>query len=167
MSQFLEQVITCLQTENTKEKLQDCIGFAGDLLGRSVSSSYISGFAEIDSENVTVAESEKIKQSLLDVLNRISDMDIAKSVIWALRKSGDSSLKEVYINYLHNWLQTLLLYNSGVFQALLALDDIDEDVLEWNAGSMPEFTSQSLMDVDKNIRQARRYLTKHDIVVPW
>jgi hypothetical protein len=167
MSNYLDQIIVCLQTESDKEKLQDCIGSAGDLLGGLRSKNYVSGFPEIDSENLAVEDGEIIKQTLIDLTNRITDADIVKSVIWALRKSGDSSLKNLYIEYLQKYLQMLLLYNSGVFQILLALGDIDEDTFEWDLDLSSEFTTQSLMEVDKNIRQARSYLEKNNIVVPW
>lgn len=164
MAELVKKTINCLLNESDVAKIQDNIIIAGDLLARSVSVHNNSGFPQIDAEIVTKEEGEQIKQALLDVLSRHSNTEITNGVIWALRKGYDPSYKDLYLKHLKESLEMLMVYNSIMCQSLLALGDIDPDVFEWDLDGT---TTQGMMDVDKNIRQARKYLRKHNIVVPW
>jgi hypothetical protein len=50
-----------------------------------------------------------------------------------------------------------------VFQLLIALDNIHEDVFERDEHGR---TSQGALNVEKNIRQSQNYLLQHDGIVP-
>jgi hypothetical protein len=168
MSELIDRVLRHLTIENSreetsKENLQDYIRLAGDLLGRLFSEDYHSGFSEIDSERPSVEEGKKIKEALIKLAD-LNDDEINVAVIWALRKSNDNSFKDFYLKYLHSSLKTLLLHNSIVFQALLALSDIDEDAQKYDADDTP---LGRITDIENNVFNARRFLKKCNIIVPW
>jgi len=85
-------------------------------------------------------------------------------IIDALGSTRDESLKQLYVDYLARYLRLLKDSNRVVYAALLALREIGEPVNERGPDGA---SSQSLIDVDRNIRQAHKYLEKHQIIVPW
>jgi hypothetical protein len=65
---------------------------------------------------------------------------------------------------LERGVRLLVEGNRLVFQALCCLDDVGQKVFEREKGGG---TSQSLTDVEKNLRQARGYLAKRGVLIPW
>ena len=160
MGELARKIIKQIETATTPVDLNDCVWIAGDLLFKLKATYFHSGFEEIDREEVTEAECDQIKQALLGLLNRISDPGCIGSIIQALGKSHDESLKELYVSKLAEHLKKLLAHNFAVYSALYALDGMGEDVY----GDTP---SQGTTQVDQNIRQARKYLETHNVILPW
>ncbi len=80
-----------------------------------------------------------------------------------MAKSYDPALKDFYIAHLHTSLSRLKEQHSLIFQLLIALDNIHEDVFERDEHG---HTSQGSWNVEKNIRQSQNYLLQHGIIVP-
>ena len=164
MGNLTKSVIERMNSAKTVEDLEGWIWKASDLLAKSHFREYHSGFAEIDDEVVSSDERGQLRSALLEALNRNSDPRFVSQIIDALGSTRDESLKHLYVDYLTRYLRQLKASNGVVYAALQALSEIEEPVYEQN----PDGTSsQSLVDVDKNIRQAHRYLEKNQIVVPW
>jgi len=160
MGELTKSVIERMKSAMVAEDLDDWVWKAADLLARARSAGYRSGFAEIDDEAVSPEERDELRQALLDALTRNADPGFVSPIIWALGKACDESLKQLYVDYLARYLESLKASNGVVYQALIALDNIGEPVRERN----PDGTSsQSVIDVDKNIRQAPRYLKGNQI----
>jgi hypothetical protein len=164
MGNLAKSVIERMKSAKTVEDLDGWVWKASDLLAKSHLKEYHSGFAEIDDEMVSPDESDQLRSALLEALNRNSDPRFVSQIIYALGSARDESLKQLYVDYLARYLQQLKGSNSVVHAALLALSEIDEPVYERSSDGT---SSQSLIDVDKNIRQAHQYLEKHQIIVPW
>jgi hypothetical protein len=85
-------------------------------------------------------------------------------IIWALAKSGDRAYVPEIAAQLRRGLQLLLDGNALLFHALCSLEDLGEHVYERDQTGR---SSQSVDEVGKNVRQARAYLEKHGILLPW
>jgi hypothetical protein len=159
-----ESVIERMKLAKTAEDLEGWIWKASDLLAKSHFKEYHSGFAEIDDELVSSDERDQLRSALLEALKRNSDPRFVSPIIDALGRTRDESLKQLYVDYLARHLRQLKDSNGVVYAALLALSEVDESVYERRPDGS---SSQGLVNVDKNIRQAHRYLEKHQIIVPW
>lgn len=163
MGTLTQQVIHHLQQIERADDPQQIIRQAADLLGKSVSSSYISGYDDIDAEQITAAEGEQMKQALVRIVQSSPDPELLRSAVFALAKSYDPALKDLYIAHLQTSLSRLKDQNALVFQLLIALDNIHENVFESDEHGR---TSQGALNIEKNIRQSQNYLLQHDIIVP-
>ncbi len=164
MSELIEKIVAQLNSASTVEDLDGCAWVAGDLLEKAHSQNYLSGFEHIDREEVSEADAQRIQTALLEALPRNSDGKFVGCILSALSVSQDKSLKRVYEENLVQHLRKLKASNSAVYSALQGLDTLGESVYEVNPGGG---SSQSLIDVDKNIRQAHKYLQALGIVEPW
>ena len=136
----------------------EVLRIAGDLLGKANSQGgYISGFADTDAEEITQDEAEQLKQALAGLLAKTQDPDTVISVIWALGKSNDHGYKDLYVRYLHGFVDTCLWSSAGVSQVLCALQDIGQEVFEREEDGG---WGHSVLDIEKNLRQARAYLQR-------
>lgn len=164
MGDLAKAIIEKLKLANKPEDLDGWIWKAGDLLSKFQSKGYHSGFEEIDKEDVSPEEKQQIQDALLGALGRNSDPRFVSQILEALRCSREPSLKQLYIDFLVKFLKQTKASNGVVHSALLALDDLGEPVFEREPSGR---TSQSVIDVDKNIRQANRYLQLRGIVTSW
>jgi hypothetical protein len=164
MGELTQKIITEIKEWNNDRDIKDSLWIAGDLLAKVKTNNYHSGFDFIDAENVTAAECQELQTALLDLLARNDDLQIIAGVISALDKCADKRLKEFYINCLQQSLKALKIHNGIVYQSLMALEHINEEIFERDDNSN---SAQSLMEVEKNIRQADQYLQKREIVIPW
>jgi hypothetical protein len=164
MGNLAKSVIERMKAAKTVEDLDGWVWKASDLLAKPHFEEYHSGFAEIDDEAVSLDEKDQLQSSLLEALNRNSDPRFVSQIISAIGSARDESLKQLFVDYLARYLQQLKASNGVVHAALLALSEIGEPVYERHQDGA---SSQSVTDVDKNIRQAHRYLEMHQIVVPW
>lgn len=164
MGDLAKIIIEKLKLANKPEDLDDWIWKAGDLLAKFQSKGFHSGFEEIDKEDVSPEEKQQIQTALLEALGRNSDPRFVSQILEALRCSREQSLKQLYIDFLATFLKQTKASNGVIHSALLALDDLGEPVFE---RSPDGGTSQSVIDVDKNIRQADRYLQLRGISTPW
>ena len=165
MSELIEKVIASLQEETDFEKIEDSICTAADIICRSVNTEYRSGFPEIDSQEITSEESKLLANALVDAIDRSDNVQIKTSAIWALGKSNDPTYQELYIKYLQESLQKLLIYNRAVFETLSTLREIDRDAFIKQEKEASANNSQDVTSIDNNIRQAHEYLLKHNIYV--
>lgn len=164
MGNLAKSVIERMKSAKTVEDLDGWVWKASDLLAKCHSKEYHSGFAEIDDEVVSPDERDQLQSALLEALNRNSDPRFVSQIIGAIGSARDESLKQLYVDYLARYLQQLKASNGVVYAALLALSEIGEPVYERRQDGT---SSQSVIDVDENIRQAHQYLEKHRIIVPW
>ena len=164
MGQLTQNIIEVLKFKTDQELIEENLWIAGDLLAKYRATSYYSGFSAVDSETVSQEEFEELKQALLNRLQSSKDPKIISVLIGEMSKSGDKAYKQIYFDNLQKSLELLKVHNGVVYQCLIALDYLKEDVLERDekGGS-----SQSLIEVDKNIRQAHNYLLKHNIIPHW
>ena len=165
MSNLTDKIVSQINSAKTVEDLDGCAWVAGDLLKKAHSPNYHSGFEYIDSEEITTADAERIQTALLEALGRNPDARFVGCILSALNGSQDKSLKRVYLENLAQHLRKLKASNSVVYSALLGLETLGESVYERNPKSGS--TSQSLIEVDKNIRQAHKYLETLGIIEPW
>lgn len=165
MSELIEKVVNSLKQDTDFETLEDSICTAADVLCRSVNKDYRSGFPEIDSQEISAEEIKELEEALIDIFNRSDKVQIKTSAIWALGKSHSPKHKELYIKYLQESLQKLLVYNKAVFETLSTLRQIDPEPFIKQEKEAAANNAQEATTVDKEIREAHEYLLKHDIYV--
>ena len=161
MGELAKSVIEKVKTAKTAEDLEGWVWKASDLMAKSSMREYHSGFAEIDAEVVTPDERDQLRSALLEALNRNSAPDFVSPIITALGSAHDKSLRPLYIDYLVRHVRQLKDNNHVVYAALLALHDIGEPVYENNS------SGKSVIEIDKNIRQAHEYLSRQGIIDSW
>jgi hypothetical protein len=164
MSALVKRVVEQLKSAKSLNDLESCAWVASDLLRKFQSIGYHSGFPEIDQEEVTEEEKLLIQKSLIEALSSSSDPKFVSSILSALGSARDRTLQPLFVNYLGQYLKQLKWSNGVVSAALMGLHELGEDVYEENSDGS---TSHSVIDVDKNIRQAQQYLQKFDVMVPW
>jgi hypothetical protein len=142
----------------------DTISVAADLLRKVRDPGYRTGGPDVDAANVTPAEADDLKRALLDLLRRHPESEHAGRLVWALGNCGDPAHAADLVAQLERGVRQMVESNGLVFQALCALDNLGEVVFERDdrGGS-----SQSLLEVEKNLRQARAYLERRGVRVPW
>ena len=164
MGNLAREIIGKLKLANKPEDLDGWIWKAGDLLAKFQSESFRSGFEDIDKEEVSREEKQQIQDALLEALGRNSDARFISQVLDALGCSREPSLKQLYIDFLATFLKQTKTSNRVLYSVLLALHDLGEPVFEVRPDGG---ASQSVVEVDKNIQQADRYLQSRGIVIPW
>jgi hypothetical protein len=164
MSDLIEKIVNQIDSASTPADLDGCAWIAGDLLRKANSKNYRSGFEEIDREEVSEADGQRIQNALLGALRRNSETRFVSSILSALSCSTDKSLIPLYQEILAEHMRKLKGSNGVVYSALHGLDALGESVFDTN----PEGgSSQCLADVDKTIRQAHKYLQTLGIMDPW
>jgi hypothetical protein len=165
---FTKEIIRILEAADATGPLADdvqrAIVTAGDLLAKVRSPHYHSGDANVDAEEIDEEEARQLKATLSSLLQRSPEPQNVTGVIWALGKSGDHQYVEEIVAQLRRGLELLLDGNKLVFQALCSLDDLGEDVVERDQDGG---WSQTIDEVGKNTREARAFLEKRGIVLPW
>jgi hypothetical protein len=148
----------------TGDDVGDTILVAADLLRKVRDPGRQTGVPDVDAADVTPAEAEDLKRALLELLRRHPESAHAGSLVWALGNCFDPAHAADFVAQLERGVRRVAEGNGLVFQALCALDNLGEDVFEKDdrGGS-----SQSLLEVEKNLRQARAYLERRGVRVPW
>jgi|HubBroStandDraft_1064217.scaffolds.fasta_scaffold72082_1 hypothetical protein len=161
MGALVQRIIKELNDANRVEDFGDCVWMASDLIRRASSPDYQSGFDAIDREDVSEAEGKEIQYALLDALPRNANPRWVRAILSALSSGQDPSLKQLWLDYLAKYLEGLMAANGVVHTALSALHDLGEPVFERN------FSGNSLVEVERNIERAHRYLHERGITIPW
>jgi len=143
MGELTERVLDKINSAKTFEDLGDGAWMTSDLMRRSLSADYHSGFDEIDREDIGEREGTQLRNALLD----------------ALRRTGDAELLPLWVEYLAKYLALLKASNGVVYTSLLALRDLNEPVFK-GASSL------CVIDVERNVKEAQDYLRRHGITVP-
>lgn len=158
MSQLVQEAIAGLKDgEALQTNANDSIWIAHDLLARfHTNNDFQSGFAHIDAENVTTDDAEQLEQALLEALDECVAPAVRSSLLWALKSSGDPNLMPLYLAELESALRLLEVSNSVIYAALDCLNSLGEDVYE----AENDVGSQSLLNIEKNRRQARKYIER-------
>jgi len=164
MSDLVEETLKRLDSAVSPRDFDDCLWVAGDLIRKMSMQDFRSGFDWIDREEVTAADAEQLKLALVRALERSSDPRLKGSVLSFLGGSLDRQYLELYRRLLAEHLEALKAHNGVVYSALIALDNLGEPVLERDPDGR---SSQSLMQVEQNVRQADDYLRTLGIVHPW
>jgi hypothetical protein len=158
------EILRKIETAQTYQDLEEWIWIAGDFIAKTTFGEYHSGFPEVDAVVVSREDGEKLKTALLAALQRSSEPRFVSQILDCLMMTKDSNLKSLYVSYLEQYLHQLKDCNGVVYSALNALSRLGEDVYERNErGGI----SQSLIEIDKNVRQAHRYLASMGIKFTW
>lgn len=155
MGELATHTILQLQQGACGEELSDCCLIASDLIIKAVQPSYISGFADIDSETVTREEREQLLDALTSLLPRTQSTEETRQIIFALGKSGEPRYQAIYTSLLRKAIDALKTQNALIYHLLIALDNANIDVFERDEDGS---SSQSDSAVEKNLRQAERFL---------
>nr|WP_315491376.1 hypothetical protein [uncultured Rhodoferax sp.] len=124
------------------------------LVGTGVDEPYASMYS---AEPFTDGDVEVLKDCLLEYVQD----ENAKNVSTAVRAFGylqDRSLVPLLRNLLEVRLRELSAASMGVGQLIVVLNDLGEQLFEHNF---------SAINIDENALNARRYLYKHGVNVPW
>lgn len=159
MGELTRGVIQKIEKAKEFDDIKDWIWMAGDLMRRASSSGFCSAFKEIDQEVVDDDERTALKNAALNALTRNFDPMWVQSFLSVLRGANDSDLLQVWIEHLTQFQSTLKESNGIVFNILLALKDLGEPVFQ-------DARSLCVVDVDRNMAEADKYLRKHDILIP-
>jgi|SRR5579859_964558 len=164
MNALTQELLKKIEEASTARELDGWIWKVGDLIAKSSHKEYHSGFLEIDSIEVSPEESEILKLALLEALKRSSDPSFVSQILNSLIMTLDPNLKTLYLSYLERYSRQLKDCNHVVYSVLDGLNRLGEDVYEPNerGGS-----SQSVIDINKNVRQAHRYLAGMGIEFTW
>jgi len=156
MGQLVLQAIEGLQDMAAlRENSNDSIWIAGDLLSRfHTNGGFKSGFAPIDAETVTDEDAKQLQRALLDALDKCTLLATRASLFWVLRNVRDPHLRPIYVEQLEEALRSIEGGSSLIHACLDCLYTLGEDVYEQEDGSI----SQNVMDIEKNWRQARKYV---------
>ncbi len=161
MGKLVEHTLESLDKAKTVNDLQSCLWVAGDLLRKFSSSNFRSQFEEIDREAVSELEARQIEQALLNALPRNPDPRWVGQILSGLSCSRDVSLTQLWVNQLAKYLEILKAANGILYTTLAALNELDEPVFEENQ------RSRNIMDIEKTVDNASRYLHRRGISVPW
>ena len=109
-------------------------------------------------EPITDVDAAVLKTALVEHLSKHDAPHVAAAV-WALGKFQDSALVPFIRNLLAKHLRLLLDQNAIVGNLICALDDCGEHVITNG--------TYSLAGTEKNIADARLYLTRFGLECPW
>ena len=112
----------------------------------------------VDACEISAVDSKRIVDALLDCYKSTSCDDTRRGILHALSKARDPALVDFFRQQLIAFTKLLLLANGAIFQTMIGLDNFDEAILEGGG---------SLVDVDANLAEARRYLAQYGTVLPW
>jgi hypothetical protein len=164
MGSLTDGIIGQINSAKTYGDLERWIWKAGDLLRKTTYQNYLSGFEDIDKEEVSETDGQRIQSALLEALHRNSEARFVGAILFALSDSKDQALKQIYVNYLAEHVRKLRESNYVVSSALAGLDRLGEPVYEKNPDGM---SSSAGFDLGKNNRQAQKYLVDLGILIPW
>lgn len=130
------------------------------MLKKTSQANYSSGFKGIDDEHINQDERKLLQNALLDALQRNTDPRWIASILSSLGSARDPSLQEFWLRYLAMYLEVLKGANAVMYSVLVGLDDLGEPVFEGSS-------SRSLVDVERNIDIASKYLHARGVTIPW
>ena len=139
MDKAAEDIIALLLSENAEER-SEALLYAGDLL--------------------RAKQDQHLKQAVSDMLQHEQDPNRASELIWVLGKSGDARFIENYRDCLRKFVADMRTASAGIHQALIALDNCGEPVFEHDTRGR---SSQSILNIEKNLRQAKAYLASQEV----
>jgi len=159
MGAFTKKILQQLETCEDMQDDTDCVQIAGDLLSRHTVRNFQSHFyPEVDREKVSAQEAQALKTALLNLYQRQPKNFARGTVLWALGKSHDVTLKDFFVQETHTLAEAVTEANGTLFQVLIALEGIGEPVFE---------ETRSIDEIAINLEQARKYLAQYGIVIPW
>jgi hypothetical protein len=158
MGELTQRILQKIESARDFDDIKDWIWMAGDLLRHAASPGYHSGFEDIDREVVSDDEREAIKQLSLNALTRSPDPMWVGSFLSVLRDANDPDFLPLWIAHLIKYQSQLKQANSIVFTILLALKDLGQPVFE-------KAHSLCSSDVEINVKEADKYLRRHDILI--
>ena len=146
--------------ESIKEDNFYVLLLAGEALAKCFMTDYdtCGVFPEVDASEISEADSKRIIDVLLQCYATTATNDTRGGILYALGKARDPALVEFFRQQLMEFTKLLLLANSNVFQAMIGLSNLDEEILEGGGG---------VTDVEANLAEARRYLSQFGTVLPW
>ena len=104
-------------------------------------------------------DAEPLKQAVFNALQQEKDSNRIPGLIWTLGKSYDPQFVQSYRDFLQKFIGDMPAASGSLYQTLIALDNCGEPVFEHDARGR---SSESILNVEKNLRQAEAYLAKHE-----
>jgi len=118
---------------------------------------YSSEFAEINEQGVTEQEALSIKNDLLSLYRRSSKCDGLSTLIWALSKARDASLRSLFLDHAKFAMEKFMAAYGELSQCVVGLGDFYEPV------EVPTNRSELIAEV---VDKADGYLRDAGIFVP-
>lgn len=159
MGELTARVIDGINNSKESKNFANWIWMAGDLIRKASSPGFHSGFEEIDREEVSDEERQKMREAVLKALPRNDDPLYIGSLLQVLRQTYEKDLIPLWIEYLTKYLNLLNASNGVVWTILLALKEIGEPVFQ-DVGSLCS------IDVERNVEEAHKYLRQRGINLP-
>lgn len=155
---------TILEELRDPQKIADddfeILAFAGEALAKFSMVNYnTAGICpEIDACEISAEDSKRIVEALLEYYKATTCNKSRSAIIYALSKARDPELTGFFREQLLDFTKLLLLANGAVFQTMIALDNLNEPILEGGG---------SIIDVETNLSEARKYLAQYGEILPW
>jgi hypothetical protein len=158
MGDVTRSVIASLEAggDEAREHLLD----ASELLRKAWNPGFVPAFEHLQAEHISGEEASRLRQALADYCERERSGAHRRAALATLAKEGRPDLRAQLVTELHLTLEAHRVLSADLFQLLLALEDIGEDVYP------KEKRSRSLTDVRTNADAAVAYLQRHGFVVP-
>lgn len=146
MANLIDRIIQVLESSFDRASLDEALLNAAFLFEKARGLAVCGWSEEIVSADVASADIPRLKRAVVEFVEREG------FGTWTLSKCQDPSLKPVFIQGLRRHLQG----DAGeLFQAMLALDNLGEDVFRGKQ-------SRSILDEADNRELARKYLRQKD-----
>jgi hypothetical protein len=158
MTILVQRIVAGLQQPENTTEFQECCLLASELLPAALKPIEYASVTASSGDVLSTTDAARIVELLIQQLKDNREPEIMISVLFALGKIDSKEYKDIYIQVLSHCVERTKYYSSALFQALVTLRNIGEDVFERDEFGQ---SSQNILDIDKNMRQAVSYLDKH------
>lgn len=104
------------------------------------------------------ADKQELIDGLIRCYHRNPSLESSTGVLFALGKATDPKLRGFFEEQLAEQTAKLIRQNASVYQILIALSNLGVPVLQEGG---------SLIDVEKNLNEAREHLQRSGVTIPW
>ena len=159
MGELTQRVTRQLQAggEEARAALLD----ASELLRKAWNSGFRPAFDYLEAEDVTPDEANELRHALQQYCERETSAPHRRMGLSALAKQGEQYVVDDLARELHILLEAQTGLNRDLYQLLLALENVGEQVYpEGERGS-------SVTEVQRNTDAARAYLARRGTMVPY
>jgi hypothetical protein len=162
MSSKASEVLAIIKNEADRSRnVQDAFVRAHCLLETHYSgrpSSLLEVYPKLRGQNLSETEVAEFNQALFHFIDEVPAHDCVTLAVKLLSLSKDKSLRRFFVDQLRKHVAWRT--SAVVFQLLLALEDLGEEVFLDAHGKLIQSRSSNAFEV--NLDVANRYLKKHD-----
>jgi hypothetical protein len=133
----------------------------GELLRKAWQPGFVPSGVGLQSEEISVEDAARLRDALFAYYRNERDASARCTALSILAKEGQPELRDSLVSELHDVVRALRVAGRGLFQLLIALEDVGERVFP------QEQRSRSLAALERNLGAADQYLEKHGTSVPW